>query len=70
MLSPQMGHYWRNFAHTSDPNSGPATPAAAWPAFAGADDAQPTLQLDVGHISPVHALRKGQCDLFESAWRR
>ena len=67
-LSAAMGCYWRNFAHTGDPNRGPgpclrgAAPPH-WPEFAAAPNTT-TLQLDTAAIAPIVGLKTGQCEAF------
>ena len=67
-LSAAMGCYWRNFAHTGDPNRGPgpclrgAAPPH-WPEFAAAPNTT-TLQLDTAGIAPIVGLKTEQCEAF------
>ena len=67
-LSAAMGCYWRNFAHTGNPNAGPcAAPPRPWAAFApGAQET--TMVLDVGSgLGPEQGLRSEQCEAFAKA---
>ena len=66
-LGKMMGCYWRNFAHTADPNGLPCeVKPPTWPAFVpGSDEA--TMILDVGTIKPAFGLKVEQCDGFASA---
>jgi len=71
-LSASMGCFWRNFAHTADPNTPPpnGTPCArqpaSWPRFRpGWREA--TMILDVGAMAPAYGLKHRQCKAFADA---
>ena len=71
-LAQAMGCYWRNFAHTGDPNTPPPGGAACsggqpprWPRFQEGEDE--TMVLDVGSIAPEMGLKKVECDAFAAA---
>ena len=68
-LSSHMGSYWRNFAHTSDPNVGPASVPTKWAPFGANESTQVTLQLDVDRIWPVTNMKHDQCEAFNAAAR-
>ena len=67
-LSKAMGCYWRNFAHTADPNRGPCATSeqpTSWPRFKATPHAQEaTMVLDVGAIDVEYDLKKAQCNVL------
>ena len=71
-LATTMGCYWRNFAHSGDPNVGAAPNAAPcgvpWPRFGKKPPAQATLVLGTnassGGVHVTVGLKKSQCKAF------
>ena len=64
-LSAVMRCYWRNFAHTGDPNAGPCiSPPQPWPRFLPGP-AEATMVLDLGEaLKPEQRLKATQCQAF------
>jgi carboxylesterase type B len=67
-LSAAMGCYWRNFAHTGDPNRGPCVSIPRpWARFVPGNS-ETTLVLDIGDgLQPERQLKTAQCRAFAKA---
>ena len=67
-LSQHMGAYWRNFAHTGDPNSGPAATPVRWEPFVGGSPKkQATIEFDTPTITSTVGLKAHKCQAFADA---
>ena len=65
-LSRAMGCYWRNFAHSADPNKGPCDASeqpTSWPRFkASADAHEATIIFNVDSVVVEEDLLKPKCE--------
>mmetsp|Transcript_6568 Transcript_6568/g.18571 ORF Transcript_6568/g.18571 Transcript_6568/m.18571 type:complete len:563 (+) Transcript_6568:113-1801(+) len=62
-LAHQMVSYWGNFAHTGDPNNGPASTEINWPLY----DPTDMVNLDLNiTIRTIDHIRQEYCDFWDT----
>ena len=67
-LSKHMGAYWRNFAHTGDPNTGPGSTPVRWEPFVGGSPKkQATIEFDTPSITSTDGLKAHKCQAFQQS---